>query len=64
MNMIYFAHNGVDHGTAVEAAGHQSSNELWVVAVSLAAIGAIIFVVTRLSKSGDTAPTPDNEEDE
>jgi signal transduction histidine kinase len=54
MNLIYFAHNGVEHGTAAGATTHQSSNNtfLWVLAATAVAAAVVFVIVRLLNKTG------------
>lgn len=43
--MVYLAHNGVDHGSAAEAAAHASSD----IILSVALVTLVVFVLMGVS---------------
>ncbi len=65
MSIVYFAHNGVNHGSEVEAATHGSNTMLWMIAATLAT-AAIVYVITRaLNRAGQSAEAQESDaEDE
>jgi hypothetical protein len=50
--MTYFAHNGVDHATEIEAVAHQSTNPLLVVAFSIAVVAILGLTIYGLHRFG------------
>jgi hypothetical protein len=52
MNIIYFAHNGVEHATPAEAAAHQDSTN-WpvLIGVTIIVLLAVAVVIKLLSAS-------------
>lgn len=63
MHGIFFAHSGVDHATASEAAAHQSNTVLWAAAITLATIAVILTIIQTLSKTKDPNQSQEEEND-
>jgi hypothetical protein len=63
MNIVYFAHNGVEHATAAEAAAHeQNINWPVIAAVTVVVVLAGLVVTKILSGSQGTEDKPAKKE--
>jgi hypothetical protein len=57
MNLLYFAHNGVEHATSAGAAAHEASgNTLAILAVTVVAVVILALAVRFLSRPHAAKP--------
>jgi hypothetical protein len=61
LSTIYFAHNGINHATHMEAAAHESNVFVWVLLVTIA-LAAGLYSTKRLFSNRQIAE--ESEEDE
>ena len=63
MNILQFAHNGVEHASAAEAEAHNASQVLAIIAIIVIAVAVIIGLARYMSRPEKITTKEETKED-